>query len=648
MGVGAIHLPGWGILVLDLGLAGILLVLPLRQPSRADRGNRMAQVVLPPNRPISPWRTLLYYASLAGTSTLLLGVPGLIPSYRAVVARVVLLAYGHPAQVSAYAGHVDAVLRLLVVIDLVCLTLVVSAGLGRRLAVGLHAAGFLALSIGVDALLMIVSIAARLPNGPYVFVGTLVNLAVAALVMLRILVTTFSLPGPSGLVRGPSRRTAAVVFAGALIAVVGVVLALLALLSLVAASHPNWGLALFLGYPLLFSGLYIVLLLLGGPVRPPPGSGPLPPLDVIMPAYNEAEDIAEGLLAIDRAAACYGGPVRVVVGDDGSEDGTSTVVAAVMSGFSTASGQIVSIPHQGKAAALNAALARARTDIVIRIDADVVIDARALSHVPRWFTDPTVGTVGALSMPKPEGRSFFHRMRVFECLYSFGFARPALSRVEAVACIPGTFCAFRRDACLRFGGFVAGMNGEDADLTLQLGRLGYRAVIDHAIRIFEDVPSTLSGFRSQRLRWNRAGIQVMARHSPLSAGEASPRTWFLYLRSGMIRVMALLRPLVYLHAVQAAIFVPALRGQAGIVAFLYLLGALPNLVPIVWLSIRYGYGTKLAWMVCWYPFTILRRVFVLESLLTLPPRPLLQGARWPARLAPTSELAAVPRTTQSP
>lgn len=641
MGLGPLPVPGFGVLVLDLALAGILLVLPLSRPSTADRGDGLAHVALPPNRSISPWRTLLYYASLAGCSTLLLGVnPGLVPSYRAVVARVVLPAYGHPAQVAVYAGHVDAALRLLVVIDLACLALVVPAGLGRRLAVGLHAAGFLVLSIGVDALFMIVSIAARLPIGPYAFIGTLANLAVAALVMLRILITTFSLPGPSGLVReGPSRRPDAVVFGGALIAVTACVLAVLALPSLVAASHPNLGLALFLGYPMLFSGLYIVLLLVGGPVRPPTGTGPLLPVDVIMPAYNEAEGIAEALLAIDRAAACYGGPVRVVVGDDGSTDGTSTVVAAVISRFAAASGQIVHNPHRGKSSALNAALARATADIVVRIDADVVIDPRALTFVPRWFTDPTVGTVGALSMPDPSGRSFFHRMRVFECLLSFGFARPALSRVDAVACIPGTFTAFRREACLRFGGFVTGMNGEDADLTFQLGRLGYRAVVDPAIRIFEDVPGTLSDFRHQRLRWNRSGIQVMARHSPLSAGDASARTWFLYLRTGMIRVAALLRPLVYLHALQVAIFVPALRRETGIVALLYLLGALPILVPVVYLSVRYGYGARLGWLVCWYPFSMLRRVFVLESLLTLPPRPLLQGARRPAGLGTTLERA---------
>ncbi|MGI8449378.1 MAG: hypothetical protein ACR2MP_19810, partial [Streptosporangiaceae bacterium] len=38
------------------------------------------------------------------------------------------------------------------------------------------------------------------------------------------------------------------------------------------------------------------------------------------------------------------------------------------------------------------------------------------------------------------------------------------------------------------GGFPVGMNGEDADLTMQIGRLGYRVVVDPRIRSYEDVP----------------------------------------------------------------------------------------------------------------------------------------------------------------
>jgi cellulose synthase/poly-beta-1,6-N-acetylglucosamine synthase-like glycosyltransferase len=84
--------------------------------------------------------------------------------------------------------------------------------------------------------------------------------------------------------------------------------------------------------------------------------------------------------------------------------------------------------------------------------------------------------------------------------------------------IPGTFTAFRRAPAEAVGGFPVGMNGEDTDLTMQLGRLGYRAVIDPRIRCYEDVPRTAAEFVEQRTRWARAGFHVFARHEPLRSG----------------------------------------------------------------------------------------------------------------------------------
>ena len=72
------------------------------------------------------------------------------------------------------------------------------------------------------------------------------------------------------------------------------------------------------------------------------------------------------------------------------------------------------------------------------------------------------------------------------------------------------------------GGFPVGMNGEDADLTMQIGRLGYRVVVDPRIRSYEDVPGTIGEFVEQRTRWARGGIHAYARHVPLRSGGAGP------------------------------------------------------------------------------------------------------------------------------
>lgn len=74
------------------------------------------------------------------------------------------------------------------------------------------------------------------------------------------------------------------------------------------------------------------------------------------------------------------------------------------------------------------------------------------------------------------------------------------------------------------------MNGEDTDLTMQFGRLGYRSVIDPRIRCYE--PRSAGEFVEQRTRWARAGFHVYARHVPMRSGSAGPRVWFWTMRRG--------------------------------------------------------------------------------------------------------------------
>ena len=71
----------------------------------------------------------------------------------------------------------------------------------------------------------------------------------------------------------------------------------------------------------------------GGPARgcPQPDRTAGPPVDVIVPAYNEEDNIARLLRSIDVAAARYGGPVRVVVSNDGSSDRTEQIARTVRS-----------------------------------------------------------------------------------------------------------------------------------------------------------------------------------------------------------------------------------------------------------------------------------------------------------------------------
>jgi cellulose synthase/poly-beta-1,6-N-acetylglucosamine synthase-like glycosyltransferase len=156
--------------------------------------------------------------------------------------------------------------------------------------------------------------------------------------------------------------------------------------------------------------------------------------------------------------------------------------------------------------------------------------------------------------------------------------------------------------------------------------MGYRIVLDPQVRITEDVPTPLPAFREQRHRWNRAGVQVFARHNPIRAGVVGPRVWFAMMKIFAFRVTGVMRMLVMIFAVHLAIFRPEYRQSILVVVFLYVIFAWFYMLLGAILAIVYGRWRTLLYIPTWYAFVLLRRLFVLEGLLTLPARPVRIGA----------------------
>ena len=162
--------------------------------------------------------------------------------------------------------------------------------------------------------------------------------------------------------------------------------------------------------------------------RPDVG-GARPPINVIIPAYNEEEVIVETLESIDSAASRYAGPVRIILTDDGSTDRTRELAEAAIAAFVAATGTIIDGQHKGKSAALNLALARADADIVVRIDADTLIAEDTLVYLPRWFRDGQHRHRRSTHVAALGTHARIHRMRLFEELRIFGLNHRVLQTV---------------------------------------------------------------------------------------------------------------------------------------------------------------------------------------------------------------------------
>jgi Glycosyl transferase family 2 len=112
-----------------------------------------------------------------------------------------------------------------------------------------------------------------------------------------------------------------------------------------------------------------------------------PTVTITVPVYNAVGSVAatlERLLAVDYPRD----KLQLLVMSDASDDGTDDVVRE----FAARGVELMSAPvRRGKTAAENAAVAAARGEIVVNIDATVVVPRASLKHLIRAFADPTVG-----------------------------------------------------------------------------------------------------------------------------------------------------------------------------------------------------------------------------------------------------------------
>lgn len=628
------------LLTLTVGLACLvgLLLLTLRRRPFDDRGDGLARVVLPPPSRPNTRRLMAFLGLLFLLSVLVAGNHTELGAwYDGCVLRLALWVYPNPIALNPYYTHLEPSLRLMIAGSFFALAPVLRADPIRRVVVAAHGLLYLAVSIPTDALLTDWSASSRLPVGFYGLEGIGINLAIGGLVMLHLFFTCWQLPRPTVVQVRNSRRgwdnLQMVLVVVAVLAGFGILVAVAA--AGVTTVRPFVVLLAFTTYSVCWTLIIVILDLSQSFSRPPPVGDDFPPLHVIIPAYNEAQGITDTLDSIDAAAARYPGTVRVTLANDGSTDDTYAVASAAMQRFQAAQGEVITVPHGGKSGALNAALARVECEICIRIDADVVIGPDAFLYTPRWFRDPSVGLVGGGTTPRM-GRSWIHRMRLLECLSSFYFARFGLMSVDGISCVPGTYQAFRVGPAREVGGNVEGMNGEDADLTLQLGRLGYRAVIDLRIRVYEDTPNNIRQLREQRVRWYRAGSHIFARHGPAFSVGAGPKIWFNTARLVAMRFLAVLRPILILYILVLALGQPTPYRNVWFVFLLYGSSAVPTFLVCLVMAMRHGFLRYMPWFVLWYPtFVVLRRLIVIESFISIPTRPGLRVlARSGARTAP--------------
>jgi hopene-associated glycosyltransferase HpnB len=212
-----------------------------------------------------------------------------------------------------------------------------------------------------------------------------------------------------------------------------------------------------------------------GPQLAPARPVEAPPIAVVIPARDEAPLIGQTLRSL--LTQDYAGPLRIIVVDDGSGDGTGAIARSLADGRLTVlSGQPRPAGWSGKLWAVAQGIAAAEdAELVLLTDADIVHDPRhAATLVAQAERDDLdlVSEMVTLACDTPAEHALVPAfVFFFQLLYPFAWVNDPLRATAAAA---GGTILVRRRALRRIGGVapVGGALIDDVALAAAVKRGG--------------------------------------------------------------------------------------------------------------------------------------------------------------------------------
>lgn len=160
-----------------------------------------------------------------------------------------------------------------------------------------------------------------------------------------------------------------------------------------------------------------------------------------------------------------------------------------------------------KAGNINNALLQATGEICLVLDPDHVPDSDFLDHIIPHFADEQVGFVQTVQAYENIHESLISKGAAQQTFQFYGPIMMTLNSYGAAQAI-GANCTFRRKALDSIGGHAAGL-AEDMHTSMQLHARGWKSVYVPRILARGLVPSTLSAYYKQQLKWSRGVFELL-------------------------------------------------------------------------------------------------------------------------------------------
>ena len=160
-----------------------------------------------------------------------------------------------------------------------------------------------------------------------------------------------------------------------------------------------------------------------------------------------------------------------------------------------------------KAGNINNALKQASGDICIILDPDHVPVPEMIDRVLPYFEDPKIGFVQSVQGYYNQQECFIAQAAAEQTYHFYGPMMMCMNTYGTVQAL-GANCAFRRAALDSIGGHAAGLS-EDMHTAMQIHSKGWKSVYIPEILTRGLVPSNLSAYYAQQLKWSRGTFELL-------------------------------------------------------------------------------------------------------------------------------------------
>ncbi len=209
------------------------------------------------------------------------------------------------------------------------------------------------------------------------------------------------------------------------------------------------------------------------------------------------------------------------------------------------------IPGGAKAGNINNALKQTSGEIVVILDADMVVHQDFLKKVLHYFSNPRIAFVQTPQYYKNYPLNevtcgAWEQQEFFFLLITEGKSRSN----SAIIC--GTNVAIRRTALNQVGGMCEDNIAEDFLTSLFIYQKGWKAVYIKEVLAEGLAPEDLLSYYKQQHRWARGSLEVLFKHNPIFKRRLTIQQKLQYLSSalfyfnGVVVVIDILIPIILL------------------------------------------------------------------------------------------------------